>query len=161
MDKAIVYKWEPELKSGEFGISEAVVKMAAQVIDTRDEMLVDVCKDAARKAGITDLTLIDRNSLIQYFAGMSERQKHCQFCKGDHVQTDDDIFDVQLSKVTPLPAINLTTGEKAESAEPPYHALIIGGDEGQDLMPIRFCPICGRELEDGKGKQEVVHENQT
>lgn len=155
MEKAKRYEWEPDIKSGGFGISEAVMKVAAQVIDTKDEVLVEVCKDAARKAGITDLTLIDRDSLVQYFGGESERQKFCQLCHGTHIQTDDELFDIQISKIIPLPAINLTTGEADKSAPPPFHALTIGNEElGQDFLSVAFCPLCGRKLmEETNGKE--------
>ena len=78
---------------------------------------------------------------------IAENMKPCSLCHGSHAHTDDDLFDIQIGEIIPMPAINLTTGEKEEKARPPFPALIIGsGDEGQDFLPIEFCPICGRKL---------------
>lgn len=146
------FEWDPEIDTGSMGIYEITRKIAVQLIDTEEEMIVEACKDAARKAGVTDLTIIDRDSLIEYFGGVSERQKSCPFCHHKEsrmtAMTDDGKYEVWLTPVVPLPAIDLTTGETAKTADPPYHALMMDGeDAGEDILPIRFCPMCGRKLE--------------
>ena len=76
-DKAKQFDWPPSYKVGGFGISEMEMKFAVQVADIKDEMILESCKEAARKAGVTDLTVIDRDSLVEYFAGQTNRQRFC------------------------------------------------------------------------------------
>lgn len=151
-DKAKQFDWPPSYKVGGFGISEMEMKFAVQVADIKDEMILESCKEAARKAGVTDLTVIDRDSLVEYFAGQTNRQRFCPFChyvRGhEETMTDDNRYKVWLTKITPLPAIDLTTGEMDKKADPPFYALMMDGeDAGEDILPIRFCPMCGRKLE--------------
>ena len=155
ISKAEQFIWPPKYKSGDFGISELTAKVAVQVLNMKDEMLVEACKNAAQKAGITELTLIDEDSLINYFGGVTQKQKWCPYCRRTHWQTDDKLFDVSIAEVTPMPAINLMTGEVAKDAKPPFYAMIIGDEEvGQDFLPISFCPICGRKLEADNKKDD-------
>ena len=60
-----------------------------------------------------------------------------------------------VTKMTPIPVINLTTGQIADSADPPYWVLFLEEDTGgefgaeQASFPIKFCPMCGRLLPTG------------
>ena len=150
--KAMQFDWPPSYKVGGFWIAEMEMKFAVQVADIKDEMILETCKEAARKAGVTDLTVIDRESLVEYFAGQTNRQRFCTFChyaRGhEETMTDDNRYKVWLSKITPLPAIDLTTGETEKMADHPFYALMMDGeDAGEDILPIKYCPMCGRKLE--------------
>lgn len=77
----------------------------------------------------------------------------CDFCAGTgKIEDEYAEWELDCVKITPLPAINLTTGEREATADPPYHALFLRylddeEDKGEHgSFPIRFCPICGREL---------------
>lgn len=74
----------------------------------------------------------------------------CDFCeRGKRMESEEGEHDLRLVKLTPLPAINLTSGETAEKAEPPYYAMILHDPEYGDeaaTFPIKFCPLCGRKL---------------
>ena len=74
----------------------------------------------------------------------------CDFCeRGKRMNSDEGEHDLRLVKLTPLPAINLTSGETAEKAEPPYYAMFLYDmdREGEAAtFPVKFCPICGRKL---------------
>lgn len=79
-----------------------------------------------------------------------EIQKGCEYCTGV-VKTFPTHCDGEayITKLTPLPAIDLLTGETAETADPPFFAIRITSDDmGEDFVPIRFCPKCGRELKE-------------
>lgn len=80
----------------------------------------------------------------------------CDFCAGrGKIEDEYGEWELDCVKIMPLPAINLTTGEKDETADPPYHALFLRylddeEDKGEHgSFPIRFCPVCGRELNNG------------
>lgn len=74
----------------------------------------------------------------------------CYFCeRGKRVESEEGEHDLRLVKITPLPAINLTSGETAEKADPPYYAMFLHDPEYGDeaaTFPVKFCPICGRKL---------------
>lgn len=79
-----------------------------------------------------------------------EREKGCEYCTGDReaFPTHCD-GEAEITQLVPLPAIDLTTGETAETADPPFFAIRIQSDDmGEDFVPIRFCPKCGRELKE-------------
>ena len=80
----------------------------------------------------------------------SARGKGCEYCTGV-VKTFPTHCDgeAEITRLVPLPAIDLTTGETAETADPPFFAIRIQSDDmGEDFVPIRFCPKCGRELKE-------------
>lgn len=80
---------------------------------------------------------------------MKDKEKDCPVCKGTEVCTEDDLYDVGMVMITPLPAVNLTTGEKEGTVKPPYYALSIGcDDQSKDYFPIEYCPWCGRKLQE-------------
>lgn len=85
----------------------------------------------------------------------SEREKGCEYCTG-YCKTFPTHCDGEayIAKLIPLPAIDLMTGEMEKTAAPPFFAIRIQSDDmGEDFVPIRFCPKCGRELkEDAHGK---------
>ena len=81
----------------------------------------------------------------------------CKYCEDDHTKRVplefeyDGCWSLELVKCTPLPAINLTTGEVSDSAEPPYWCLFLKDaleefKGEQEAYPIKYCPICGRLL---------------
>ena len=79
-----------------------------------------------------------------------ERDKGCEYCTGaaKTFPTHCD-GEAEITKLIPLPAIDLMTGEMADSADPPFFAIRIQSDDmGEDFVPIRFCPKCGRELKE-------------
>lgn len=74
----------------------------------------------------------------------------CDFCeRWKRMNSEEGEHDLRLVKLTPLPAINLTTGEREEKAKPPYYAMFLHDPEYGDeaaTFPVKFCPICGRKL---------------
>lgn len=77
----------------------------------------------------------------------------CEFCQGSFTPIETDSGEAELVQIVPLPALNLTTGKKSEQADPPYHAIYIrwiedGEDQMFDYIPIKYCPICGRKLDE-------------
>jgi hypothetical protein len=84
----------------------------------------------------------------------------CDFCHDDPKKRKpldfvyDGVYALRIVKLTPLPAIDLTTGKVAESADPPFWELFmedsIAREEGlsaeREAYPIRYCPVCGRLL---------------
>lgn len=92
---------------------------------------------------------------------MDQERVTCPYChppyKEIKTEFDDDsayIRAVHVTQITPLPAINLTTGEKDSFADPPFHELMIVRkwvDEPwreEDGLVIQFCPWCGRKLDE-------------
>ena len=81
----------------------------------------------------------------------------CDFCER-HKLIDDEYGNYQISclKVVPLPAINLTTGEKYEQKRKVEYSMFVhkSNDVRSDVgsFPIKFCPLCGRKLT-GEGKK--------
>lgn len=74
----------------------------------------------------------------------------CDFCeRGKRMNSEEGEHDLRLVKLTPLPAINLTSGVTAEKAEPPYYAMFLHdpeyGDEAATFQ-VNCCPMCGRKL---------------
>lgn len=53
---------------------------------------------------------------------------------------------VELQKMKPLPDINLTTGQKSQTAARPFMVLTIETEDGEDYFAIKHCPICGKYL---------------
>ena len=51
----------------------------------------------------------------------------CDYCdengQNDAIEDEYGEYEMRVVKLTPLPAINLTTGEVDKYAEPPYYAL--------------------------------------
>lgn len=80
--------------------------------------------------------------------------KPCLFCHNmDRVSGEYARCDMQIVKLIPFPPINLTTGEIAKHADPPYYALFIFDAEDDEKdggevesFPIEYCPMCGRRL---------------
>jgi hypothetical protein len=74
----------------------------------------------------------------------------CDFCeRGKRMNSEEGEHDLRLVKLTPLPAINLTSGETEEKAEPPFYAMFLyePGETGEAAtFPVKFCPMCGRKL---------------
>ena len=77
----------------------------------------------------------------------------CRFCRGlDYIEDEYGEYKLVAVEMTPFPAINLTTGEREEVADPPYHVLFLKNlDEeyGKGELAsfhINFCPVCGRQL---------------
>ena len=80
----------------------------------------------------------------------AEREKGCEYCTGVcktfPTHCDGEAYITQL---VPLPAIDLMTGEMEETADPPFFAIRIQSDDmGEDFVPIRCCPMCGRVMKE-------------
>lgn len=77
----------------------------------------------------------------------------CDFCNLQMPIYDEyGRYEMVCTKLIPLPAINLTTGEHEKTADDPYYALFIyeDGERGEKgSFPIKFCPWCGRKLDGG------------
>ena len=116
---------------------------------TKEEPTAEFMSAANKTDGMIWGCDIDRIALdaADMIEAATEKQKTCPLCHGAYMETEACNFTVAISDIIPMPAINLTTGEKEENARPPFPALIIGNvDEGQDFLPIEFCPFCGRKL---------------
>lgn len=72
----------------------------------------------------------------------------CDFCEKRVSILTDYYGAIELCKMTPLPAIDLLSGEIAETADPPYWTMCIDCDGMEDFIRINFCPLCGRKLEE-------------
>ena len=74
----------------------------------------------------------------------------CDFCeRGKRMESEEGERDLRLVKLTPLPAINLTSGETADKADPPFYAMFLHDPEYGDeaaTFPVKYCPMCGRKL---------------
>lgn len=74
----------------------------------------------------------------------------CDFCeRGKRMESEEGEHDLRLVKLTPLPAINLTSGETSEKAEPPFYAMFLYDMDREDeaaTFQVKFCPFCGRKL---------------
>lgn len=70
----------------------------------------------------------------------------CEYCiDGKTIETDFD-GEIEIVKIVPLPAIELMTGEKESKVNPPYWAMRMLLDGGEDFVQIHCCPMCGRRL---------------
>lgn len=76
----------------------------------------------------------------------------CEFCSGQGKIEDEHCeWELDCVKMTPLPAVNLTTVETAVGADAPYYAMFLHYLDDEDRsehgsFPINFCPVCGRQL---------------
>ena len=77
----------------------------------------------------------------------------CEFCAGiGKIEDEYGEWELDCVKITPLPGIDLTTGEKDSDAAPSYYALFLRYLDDEDdrrehgSFPINFCPVCGRLL---------------
>lgn len=78
-------------------------------------------------------------------------ENNCPFC-GDKARAMVTWkgAPVELQKMEPLPAMNLTSGIKYQAAESPFMALAIETEDGEDYFGIKYCPICGKYLDVAK-----------
>lgn len=77
-----------------------------------------------------------------------KRERGCKYCTDDRktFPTHCD-GEANIVLLIPLPAIDLNTGEIEDTADPPFFTIRIQSDEmGEDFVPIRCCPMCGRLL---------------
>lgn len=78
----------------------------------------------------------------------------CDFCER-HKLIDDEYgrYKIGCVKLIPLPAINLTTGEKSDpKRNVEYSMFVYESDDDNGYVgsfPIKFCPYCGRKLDWG------------
>lgn len=76
----------------------------------------------------------------------------CDFCER-HKLIDDEYgrYKIGCVKLIPLPAINLTTGEKSDPKRNVEYSMFVyesDDDTGEvGSFPIKFCPYCGRKLD--------------
>lgn len=81
----------------------------------------------------------------------------CDFCER-HKLIDDEYsrYKIGCVKLIPLPAINLTTGEKSDLKRNVEYSMFVyesDADSGEvGSFPVKFCPYCGRKL-DGDGEK--------
>lgn len=77
------------------------------------------------------------------------RRSGCAYCRdGKTFKTHID-GEAEIVEMFPLPAINLTTGEMESTAKEPFFAVRTQSHEnGEDFVPIEFCPKCGRDLKE-------------
>ncbi len=86
----------------------------------------------------------------------------CDFCEGRNQISDEyGEYAIRLEEITPLPAIDLNTGEEEKTASLPFYELFLFWDEntGENrgeigAFKISFCPICGRKLEPSQQAME-------
>lgn len=81
--------------------------------------------------------------------GKVKPRRLCDFCeRGKHMEGEEG-YRLRLVQLTPLPAINLTTGEKEEKARRPFYAMFLSDPDrtGEaEMFQVIFCPRCGRKL---------------
>ena len=74
----------------------------------------------------------------------------CDYCmRGKVIDDEYAEYEAKIVKITPLPAIDLSTGAIDTDADPPYFSLFISYDWGEGekgSFPIKYCPMCGRDL---------------
>lgn len=89
-----------------------------------------------------------------YHTGLKTKVKPrrlCDFCER-HKLIDDEYarYKIGCMKLIPLPAINLTTGEKSDPRRNVEYSMFVyesDDDNGEvGSFPIKFCPYCGRKL---------------
>lgn len=107
----------------------------------------------------SDTLLVSPTSSCKHFEPRTNKVKPrrlCDFCER-HRPIDDDYgrYSLELTRLIPLPSINLTTGEKTEPKNKTEYVMFIYEDEDDGEVgsfPIKFCPMCGRKLT-GEGKK--------
>ena len=74
----------------------------------------------------------------------------CDYCANGEIIGDEyAAYSAKIVKITPLPAIDLSTGEVDTTADPPYYSFFVSDDfdKGEiGSFPIKYCPMCGRDL---------------
>ena len=73
----------------------------------------------------------------------------CDFCERGKRMEGEGGYRLMLVQLTPIPAINLTTGEKEEKARQPFYAMFLSDPDRTfeaEMFQVKFCPICGRKL---------------
>lgn len=96
----------------------------------------------------------ERNVTIQFTTRSPVKPRRlCDFCeRGKPLEDDYGEHKLQLHRLIPLPAINLTTGEQEATARPPFYSMFLYDTEDEENggeitdFPIKFCPVCGRKL---------------
>lgn len=79
-----------------------------------------------------------------------KRDKGCEYCTEDRKIPTHCDGEANITLLVPLPAIDLMTGEMEKTAAPSFFTIRIENDEmSEDFVPIRCCPMCGRELKEG------------
>lgn len=83
-------------------------------------------------------------------SGKVKPRRICDFCeRGKRMNSEEGEHDLRLVKLTPLPAINLTSGEIESKPGKPFYAMFLHDPEYGDeaaTFPVKYCPICGRKL---------------
>lgn len=103
------------------------------------------------------LNLVD--TLPKVEVEIVKKKECCKYClDGEPFATHID-GKAEIVKITPLPAIDLNTGEQEDTVEPPFAAIWVHSqDNCEDFVPIEFCPKCGRNLKEevGNGLAEAL-----
>ena len=72
----------------------------------------------------------------------------CEYCEG-RKKMQTEYGELKISKITPLPAINLTDGTVDLDVDPPFYALFYNAQEelgAEEEVCIQYCPWCGCKL---------------
>lgn len=87
------------------------------------------------------------NFAISAIREQIQRKNGCEYCNSPYRRLTND-GDSELVQLTPLPAINLSTGEIDSNAEPPYWAIYMKAFDGEceEYIHVMYCPCCGRKL---------------
>lgn len=77
----------------------------------------------------------------------------CDFCRKEHrtkIHTEINGVSVCIVNIIPLPAINLTTGEREKNAREPFFQIRFYDEdmEIEDYLTITHCPMCGEKIKE-------------
>ena len=102
---------------------------------------IDVCKTSVHCCYYTRITIKQK----------VRPRRLCDFCERKKLIDDEyGRYKIGCMKLIPLPAINLTTGEKSDLKRNVEYSMFVyesDADNGEvGSFPIKFCPYCGRKL---------------
>lgn len=90
----------------------------------------------------------------------TNRSEPCEFCRDSNPEPfKTDEINAVITQITPFPSIDLGTGKRAEKADNPYYAIMVTAWDGygiEELIPIQFCPRCGRRLVSTRTYESLV-----
>lgn len=92
------------------------------------------------------LNLVD--TLPKEKAVKVDKREGCSFCREMKAIATHVDGKAEIVEMIPLPAIDLTTGETHKAADPFFAIRIESYENGEDFVPIEFCPKCGRDLKE-------------
>lgn len=93
---------------------------------------------------------LDACAAFKHRTSKVKPRRLCDFCeRGKRMNSEEGEHDLKLVKLTPLPAVNLTSGEIETKPGKPYYAMFLyTPDETGEAatFPVKYCPVCGRKL---------------